>query len=102
MDSNYGIGGNEVRNGTNETFADIPQNRTVNRFDLVWVMVCFALLFGAQSLIRARPHGAVASRLYPWFYAGLYLDEWFTRLTFRIWPAKLARKSIDSPTGVVT
>ena len=81
---------------------DVPQNSTVNRFDLVWVMACFGLLFGAQSLIRARPHGAVASRLYPWFYAGLYLDEWFIRLTFRIWPAKLARKSIDRPTGVVT
>ena len=81
---------------------DIPQNSAVNRFDLVWVMACFGLLFGAQSLIRARPHGAVASRLYPWFYAGLYLDEWFTRLTFRIWPAKLAGKSINSPTGVVT
>jgi NAD(P)H-quinone oxidoreductase subunit 5 len=62
-----------------------------NSFDLVWVMLCFTLLFVMQCLIRARPHGAVASRLYPWFYAGLYLDEWFTRVTFRIWPARLSR-----------
>ncbi len=61
-------------------------------FNLIWVVACFALLFVLQSLIRARPHGSVASSLYPWFYAGLYLDEWFTRTTFRIWPAKLPRK----------
>ena len=74
---------------------DRPQVNAVNRFDIVWVMVCFALLFALQCLIRARPHGAVASRLYPWFYAGLYLDEWFTRTTFRIWPAKLPRKLVN-------
>jgi NAD(P)H-quinone oxidoreductase subunit 5 len=80
-------------------FVDAPTTDNANRFDLVWVMVCFALLFAMQCLIRARPHGAVASRLYPWFYAGLYLDEWFTRMTFRIWPAKLSTAAIDK-TGV--
>lgn len=68
-------------------------------FDLAWVMACFTLLFAMQCLIRARPHGAVASRLYPWFYAGLYLDEWFTRMTFRIWPAKLSAKSTNLQEG---
>ena len=29
MDSNYGIGGNEVRTDASEAFADIPQNRTL-------------------------------------------------------------------------
>jgi NAD(P)H-quinone oxidoreductase subunit 5 len=62
--------------------------------------VCFTLLFVMQCLIRARPHGAVASRLYPWFYAGLYLDEWFTRMTFRIWPAKLLTARPTAQTGV--
>ena len=76
-------------------FVDGPKASN-NSFDLAWVMVCFALLFALQCLIRARPHGAVASRLYPWFYAGLYLDEWFTRMTFRVWPAKLSRQSITS------
>lgn len=72
-------------------FVEVAQANINNLFDLVWVMVCFALLFALQCLIRAKPHGDVASRLYPWFYAGLYLDEWFTRMTFRMWPAKLPR-----------
>ena len=35
-----------------------------------------------------RQHAAHANRLYDWIYAGLYLDERFTRLTFRLWPAR--------------
>ena len=81
-------------------FVDVPESVNANRFDLLWVMVCFTLLFVMQCLIRARPHGAVASRLYPWFYAGLYLDEWFTRMTFRIWPAKLSSGGPLEQTGV--
>ena len=74
-------------------FVDAAQVSVSNRFDLVWVMLCFTGLFVMQCLILARPHGAVAKSLYPWFYAGLYLDEWFTRTTFRIWPARLSGKS---------
>ena len=77
----------------------LPKGLAVNGFDLVWVMACFVLLFVMQCLIRARPHGAWASRLYPWFYAGLYLDEWFTRLTFRFWPARLSRTATPLSTG---
>ena len=77
-------------------FVDLPKTAHTSMFDLVWVMACFALLFVMQCLILARPHGAVASRLYPWFYAGLYLDEWFTRMTFRIWPAKLPSKLVNN------
>ncbi len=85
--------------GLHHVFAwlvDLPKTMNTNMFDLVWVMACFTLLFAMQCLILARPHGAVASHLYPWFYAGLYLDEWFTRMTFRIWPAKLSRKSANN------
>ena len=73
-------------------FVDATKVGSGHTFNLVWVVVCFALLFVLQSLIRARPRGSVASGLYPWFYAGLYLDEWFTRTTFRVWPAKLPAK----------
>ena len=81
-------------------FVDMPKSNAVNSFDLIWVTACFVLLFAMQCPIRARPHGTVASRLYPWFYAGLYLDEWFTRITFRIWPAKLSPQPTSIPSGV--
>jgi len=56
---------------------------------LAWVLTCFAALFLVQGAVRAWPRGALARRLYPWLFAGLYLDELFTRLTFRLWPARL-------------
>jgi NAD(P)H-quinone oxidoreductase subunit 5 len=54
-----------------------------------WVVIAFAALFMLQTWIRSRPKSRLSRRLYPWFYAGLYLDEWFTRLSFRVWPVRL-------------
>ncbi len=56
---------------------------------VAWVLGCFGLLFIVQGNVRAKPNGRVARRLYPWMFAGLYLDELFTRLTFRLWPARV-------------
>ena len=56
---------------------------------VIWALGCFGLLFVVQGAVRAWPRGALARRLYPWLFAGLYLDELFTRLTFRLWPARL-------------
>ena len=55
---------------------------------VTWVLGCFTLLFVVQGAVRARPQGTLARGLYPWLFAGLYLDELFTRLTFRLWPAR--------------
>jgi NAD(P)H-quinone oxidoreductase subunit 5 len=55
---------------------------------VAWVLGCFGLLFVLQGAVRIRPDGAIARTLYPWLFAGLYLDELFTRLTFRLWPAR--------------
>jgi NAD(P)H-quinone oxidoreductase subunit 5 len=57
-----------------------------------FVVGCFVVLFVVQGAVRARPQGALSRRLYPWLFAGLYLDEVFTRLTFRVWPARLPAK----------
>jgi NAD(P)H-quinone oxidoreductase subunit 5 len=54
---------------------------------VAWVLACFGLLFGVQGAVRVWPQGALARWLYPTLFAGLYLDELFTRLTFRLWPA---------------
>ncbi len=56
---------------------------------VVWVMVCFTLLFVVQGAVRTWPDGVLARRLYPTLFAGLYLDELFTRLVFRLWPARV-------------
>lgn len=61
----------------------IPQQRVL----LTFSAGCFVLLYCLQTMVRLKPLGRVATWLYPWFYAGLYLDELFTRTTFRLWPA---------------
>jgi NAD(P)H-quinone oxidoreductase subunit 5 len=61
---------------------------------VAWVIGCFVVLFVVQGAVRARPQGAVARRLYPYLFAGLYLDELFTRLTFRVFPARLPARPV--------
>lgn len=46
----------------------------------------FALLFATQAVLQARPQGALARRLYPMFYGGLYLDDLVSRPLLRLWP----------------
>ena len=62
---------------------------------LTFCVICFVLLYGIQMVVRLSPTGVLASALYRWLYAGLYLDELFTRATFRLWPA--SRVSKDPP-----
>ncbi len=56
---------------------------------VAWVLACFGLLFVVQGAVRIWPRGALAHGLYPTLFAGLYLDELFTRMTFRLWPARV-------------
>lgn len=71
---------------------------------VAWVLVCFCLLFIVQGAVRISPRGALARLLYPTLFAGLYFDELFTRMTFRLWPARvpalpgaLAKPEADRP-----
>lgn len=57
---------------------------------VVWVVLCFCLLYGCQVWLRCKPNGRFARTFYPWAYCGFYLDETFTRLTFKLWPLKLS------------
>jgi NAD(P)H-quinone oxidoreductase subunit 5 len=65
-------------------------------------MASFGVLFAVQGVVRARPGGRLARRLYPWLFAGLFLDELFTRITFRLWPAphRAADPLVSSLAGV--
>ena len=47
------------------------------------VAAAMGLAYAAQTVLARRPSDAA----WQFAYAGLYLDEWFTRLSFRLWPA---------------
>jgi NAD(P)H-quinone oxidoreductase subunit 5 len=53
-----------------------------------WTIVVAGLvvLFLAQSLLQTRPNGWFSRWLQPHLVSGLYIDDWFTRVTFRLWP----------------
>jgi NAD(P)H-quinone oxidoreductase subunit 5 len=51
-------------------------------------LAIFVALYGVQALLRHAPQGRFARRLHPWCFGGFFLDEHFTRLTFRIWPIR--------------
>lgn len=69
----------------------------------VFVAVVFAALYALQSWLLAFPRGALSRRLHPVAYAGFWLDESYTRLAFRLWPARLPESPLsthfDQPTG---
>ncbi len=67
-----------------------PEPTTV---PLTWVVVLvgFVLLFGLQAVFECRPDGQLARALQPRLFAGLFLDELFTRMTFRLWPPRRKR-----------
>lgn len=55
---------------------------------VLWIAVAmaFAMLFALQSVIRLAPQSVPVRRLYPWFYGGLFLDEKFNSIAFKLWP----------------
>ncbi len=62
-----------------------------------WALLVFVALYTAQACVLLRRRDAPATRLYDWIYAGLYIDERFTRLTFRLWPARAPSGSLYGP-----
>ncbi|WP_088329100.1 NADH-quinone oxidoreductase subunit L [Lacimicrobium sp. SS2-24] len=88
-------------------FADITEAITpasvVSAPLAIGVMLTFTLFYLLYVMIRVYPHGCLSQKLYPLLYAGLYLDEWFTRQAMRIWPVRLddfALKHVDSPASL--
>ncbi|WP_338282249.1 NADH-quinone oxidoreductase subunit L [Corallococcus caeni] len=69
------------------------QDATANGPGWVLVGVGFVGLFAVKATLQLLPEGRLARAVYPWLFAGLYLDERFTRLTFRVWPPRLQRRS---------
>ncbi len=61
----------------------------LNNLMTIWVIVIFITLFFGYIVLRYHPYSKFGKWLYLNLYAGLYLDEWVTRVTFKLWPAEL-------------
>jgi NAD(P)H-quinone oxidoreductase subunit 5 len=58
---------------------------------LVWTAVAILALGAGGWLVMFGRNTALHQDLYRTLYAGLYLDEWATRLTLALWPARLPK-----------
>jgi len=56
-----------------------------------------AVLLTVSAALEKRPTGRLATVLRPRLFAGFYLDEVFTRATFRVWPPKLPPRGEPTP-----
>jgi NAD(P)H-quinone oxidoreductase subunit 5 len=55
----------------------------------------FASLFVLAAALARSPSGPLARALHPHLFAGFYIDDVFTRLTFRLWPVRAIRHRAD-------
>jgi NAD(P)H-quinone oxidoreductase subunit 5 len=78
-----------------------PSIETSAKSSLDWSIVLYALvgLFIAQTVVQTSPGGRVARFLQPHLLRGLYIDDWFTRMTFRLWPPRLERATAAIPSS---
>ena len=55
----------------------------------LWVSGIFISLFVLAVCLRYYAHLAWVNRFSVILFAGLYMDEWFTKVTLKIWPVAL-------------
>ncbi len=59
----------------------------------LWAMALFIALFTLSWLLRFRANSPAMQKLSVSLFAGLYLDEWLTRLTLKVWPVRLPMRA---------
>lgn len=58
----------------------------------VWVSIVLLAIAGVYLWLLYRPRRALGHRLFIALNAGLYLDEWATRFSLRVWPLHIPAK----------
>ena len=78
-----------------------PPVEPIATASFAWTVVITGLvaLFIAQTLMQTSPNGRLARLIQPHLLRGLYIDDWFTRMTFRLWPPRLERSATRSPSA---
>ena len=84
----------------------LDTNLRVSAFSLpdLWTMTLFIMLFALSWLLKYRADKPAMRQLSTYLFAGLYLDEWLTRLTLKLWPVRLPpqvnKKTLSHITGI--
>ncbi|MEW9797054.1 NADH-quinone oxidoreductase subunit L [Alteromonas sp. CYL-A6] len=68
----------------------------------IWISSVFFTLFIVSWILHLYAGAPAIRRVRQALFAGLYLDEWFTRATLRLWPVTLRRPSSAAPNATVT
>ncbi|RCS59303.1 NADH-quinone oxidoreductase subunit L [Parvibium lacunae] len=63
-----------------------PRTAALPAWQLILLVGLFGGLFLVNLAIQLQAHTPFMRKLYPHVFAGFYLDELFTRLTFLVWP----------------
>lgn len=71
---------------------DWLRTSTVSEISLGWVVFAFSSLFILHIILRNFPESPIARAIYPRLYGGFYMDDFVTRITLKLWPAKLQTK----------
>lgn len=86
----FTVGASAAYFGWHVAFEQIAHdvNAGVEASNTKWLIVVAGLgvLFLTQSMLQTRPNGWFSRWLQPHLVSGLYIDDWFTRVTFRLWP----------------
>ena len=56
---------------------------------------CMVVLYFSLAMLQSRPHALTTWRR--WSYAGFYVDEFTTRATLRLWPARWTPTAAEGP-----
>lgn len=70
-----------------------------------WTILLFVTLVGLSYALQNQSQHPKVKALSTLLFAGLYLDEWFTRFTLKLWPIRLpinAQANTKNHTKIVT
>lgn len=89
----FTVGASALYFALHAVFEEIAPSLDAEGSSVEWSIVAGGLivLFVAQTVLQTSPRGRLARFLQPHLHGGLYIDEWFTRMTFRLWPPRLER-----------
>jgi NAD(P)H-quinone oxidoreductase subunit 5 len=74
----------------------LPATADAGWLAALWVVTLAVLLLAGYGMLVMRPTARV-NRWRQWLFAGLYLDEWVTRTTLKVWPVNLPATATRKP-----